>query len=226
MEKIKNNIHNIIISTIILMLPIIIGILIWDKLPDSAPVHFNAKGEVDRFGSKMSTVCEIPVFMMIFQLITVFAMTVSDKNKISDRIFGIVLYFFPMMSVIAVCICYAKALDYAINPISIILLFLGVIFLIIGNYLPKVKQNYVLGVRMRTTFESKRNWDATNRFAGWMMFIVGFVFIILGFLATIIDGLIVSIIVTALIPVMVIIMIVYSYNYKVKHKDEEGYFDN
>lgn len=226
MEKIKNNKLNLVISTIILLLPVFIGIFIWDKLPESIPTHFNFRGEADDYSSKTVVVYGMPVFLMVIHIITVAIMIVGDKKKISDKIFGIMLYLIPFVSLVVICLCYIKALGEDVNVISVSLFVLGVVFLVIGNYLPKVKQNYALGVRLKSTMESRRNWEATNRFTGWMMCINGLGFIVLGILVTILEELIVEIIVIGMISLSVLLMVAYSHKYKTKHKDEDGYFDN
>ena len=62
------------------------------------------------------------------------------------------------------------------------MLLLGVMFLIIGNYLPKCRQNYWMGIRIPTTFASEENWNATHRFAGKVYVIVGVLALICAFI--------------------------------------------
>ena len=38
----------------------------------------------------------------------------------------------------------------------------GLLFMIIGNYLPKVKQNNTIGIRVVWTLQDEENWSATH----------------------------------------------------------------
>ena len=58
---------------------------------------------------------------------------------------------------------------------------LGIIFVILGNYLPKAKQNYTFGYKIPWTLNSEENWNKTHRLAGWIMVIAGIIFIINAF---------------------------------------------
>ncbi|NLN59048.1 MAG: SdpI family protein, partial [Gammaproteobacteria bacterium] len=69
-------------------------------------------------------------------------------------------------------------------PIEVIVpVLVGVIFIIIGNYLPKTKQNPVAGVRLPWAMESAENWRRTSRFSGYLFIIGGFVMILNAFFA-------------------------------------------
>ena len=60
-------------------------------------------------------------------------------------------------------------------------LFLGAVFIIIGNYLPKCKQNYTIGIKIPWTLNSEENWNRTHRFAGWLWTFSGIVVMLTGF---------------------------------------------
>ena len=52
-------------------------------------------------------------------------------------------------------------------------LLVGIIFLIIGNYMPKVKQNYTIGIKVPWALNSEENWRRTQRLGGWMFMLCG-----------------------------------------------------
>ncbi|WP_338206984.1 SdpI family protein [Lactobacillus juensis] len=56
--------------------------------------------------------------------------------------------------------------------------FLGLFFIIFGNYLPKVSPNHVVGIRLPWTLKNTENWRKTHRFAGWIFFISGIVLLL------------------------------------------------
>ena len=75
-----------------------------------------------------------------------------------------------------------KALGKEMNPALIVSLLLGFMFIIIGNYLPKCKQNFTLGIKIKWTLENEENWNKTHRFAGKVWFIGGFIMLLTAFL--------------------------------------------
>ncbi len=58
---------------------------------------------------------------------------------------------------------------------------IGLLFVAIGNYLPKCQQNYTIGIKIPWTLSSEENWNRTHRLAGWVMVIGGIVFMVAGF---------------------------------------------
>ena len=53
---IKKNLPKLIITSLIILIPIVIGLILWDKLPDQVPVHWNMSGEVDDYATKTQAV--------------------------------------------------------------------------------------------------------------------------------------------------------------------------
>jgi uncharacterized membrane protein len=108
---------------------------------------------------------------------------------------------------------YAHALGMTLDVDTIALLLMGVMFLIIGNYMPKCKQNYTLGIKLPWTLNSEANWNATHRLAGRVWVIGGVLLLACVFLPE--NALAVAM--QILLPVMVLIPVVYSYAYHKKH---------
>ena len=83
--------------------------------------------------------------------------------------------------------------------------------IISGNYLPKVKRNYVLGIKLPWTVKSDENWYRTHRLGG-VVFVFGGIFIIsTAFLQN-------YIIFFTIIVLLVTIPTLYSYVYYLKHE--------
>jgi uncharacterized membrane protein len=61
---------------------------------------------------------------------------------------------------------YATALGKEIDAMSVLPIVMGVLFLLIGNYLPKCAQNRTIGIRIKWTLEDEENWNATHRLSG------------------------------------------------------------
>ena len=59
--------------------------------------------------------------------------------------------------------------------------FMGLLFAVIGNYMPKCKQNYTIGIKIPWTLNNEENWNKTHRFAGWLWTAGGIIMMLTGF---------------------------------------------
>ena len=72
---IKKNKITLIITSLITLIPIVVGLLLWDQLPEQVPYHWNINGEVDGWASKTQAVFLMPLLMLAMHWICVFAST-------------------------------------------------------------------------------------------------------------------------------------------------------
>ena len=210
------NKKRMIITSIVTLLPVLVGIVLWNKLPESIPVHWNFSGEIDRYSGKAFAVFFMPLLIFAIHLVCAFATRLDPKTQnLSSKVMGLVLWICPAVSVLCMGVCYAAALEYDVRVEFVIPLFVGIVFLLVGNYLPKCKRNSVVGIKVPWTLESEENWNKTHRFAG-VVWTAGAVVVIIGsFFKN-------AVALTTFVPtaVMVIAPIVYSYVYYKSHKDE------
>ena len=173
---IKKNLKLIIITTVISLLPMAVGLILWDKLPDTIATHFGLNGEADGWSSKATAVFFIPLFITALHLVCAFATSLDPKNKnIDGKPFTLVLWITPTLSVLVCTLTYLIALGYNVSMNIVMSLFMSVLFIIIGNYLPKCKPNYTIGIRIMWTLNDEENWNKTHRFAGKLWVVCGIV---------------------------------------------------
>lgn len=202
---IKKNLKLLIITSLIIILPMLAGIALWDQLPDRIPMHWNFKGEVDNWSGKAFAVFGTPLFMLAIQWIGVIA-TYSDpkRHSHSEKILYLVFWIIPIMSVLMHTLVYASALGKEVHINEIMPIFMGLLFTLIGNYLPKCKQNYTIGIKIPWTLNSEENWNRTHRLAGWLWTACGIVIMLSGFLGF-------QMIFFAAVLLMVFVPLIYSY---------------
>lgn len=165
---------NIILSCIILVAPMIFGMIVWNKLPESMPIHWGVLGEVNGWSSKPFAVFVLPLLILAIHGVCIFASRKDFRNKKqSPKVMGLVLWICPLLSVMANSLTYAVALGKEINVLFVVSLTMGALFVIIGNYLPKCQQNRIVGIRIIWTLKNEANWNATHRFAGKVWVIGG-----------------------------------------------------
>ena len=211
---IKKNLKTIIISSIVTILPMFAGFLMWHKLPEKLPTHWNFEGEIDGWSSKPFAVIFLPLIMLAFHLICTLAISCDPKTQnFNNKVFGIVLWVCPILSLLCTTATYAAALGFDVKVEFIIPLFMGILFFIIGNYLPKCKQNYTIGIKIPWTLNNEENWNKTHRLAGFIWTVGSIVIIVGAFFKD-------AVVYTTFIPiaVMVLVPMIYSYIYYRKHR--------
>ena len=88
-----------------------------------------------------------------------------------------VLWLVPVVSVITCMSIYGLALGMDIDIGVIVNIMVGIMFIILGNYIHKVKQNYTVGMKLPWTLNSEENWNRTNRMTGWILILSGLLFL-------------------------------------------------
>ena len=211
---IRKNLKKLLLTSVVILLPILAGVILWDKLPDSVPVHFGPTGEADGFASRGVAVFVMPLFLLAIHWLCTLATAADPKNKnIDNKPLVLVWWMCPLISLLVNGIVYINALDIAINIMMVFGLFLGCLFVVIGNYLPKCHQNYTLGIKLPWTLNDEDNWNRTHRFAGRLWTVGGLVVTITAFLG---DAFV--FVFLGLVLLMVIIPTIYSYRLYKKTK--------
>jgi len=167
----------LIVTTIIILLPVLAGIILWHKLPEQIPTHFNAAGEVDGYGSKAFAVFGLPLMLVAFQwLCAVGSLKMDPKAKnLEGKVFSLVLWIIPVLSIVMNALVYCTALGMNMNVQIIVPLLIGLLMVIIGNWLPKCKPTWTLGIKLPWTLADEDNWNRTHRFAGPVWVVCGLV---------------------------------------------------
>ena len=179
---IKKNLKVLMITSIIILLPILAGIALWNQLPDPMPSHWNAAGEVDGWSSKPFTVFGLPLILLAAQWLCLLASGADPKKKNhSDKMIHLVLWIIPVLSVVMHTFVYLIALGYGVRMEVVMPILIGLIFTIIGNYMPKCKQNYTIGIKIPWTLNNEENWNKTHRFAGFLWVVCGIAIMLTGF---------------------------------------------
>lgn len=212
---IKNNKLGLVFSSVAILLPIAVGLVLWNKLPETISVHWNFAGESDGFGGKAFVVFGMPLIMLALQWLCVFVTEKDKKNQNqSPKMQKIVLWICPVCLWFVSGAIYCAALGKQFNMLTAVYLFLGVMFCIIGNYMPKCKQNHTMGIKIKWTLENEENWNKTHRLGGILWFVCGLLMIASAFLPQEFSMLVMA----AVFILALVIPVVYSYSIHRKNK--------
>ena len=171
------------VTAVITLLPMLAGLILWESLPDVVATHFNMQNEPDGWSSKAMAVVGIPVILTALHLVCALLVGKDPKHQnINRKMLALVFWICPLCSFICCGTIYGYALGVSFDFMRLANLFVGGLFIGIGNYLPKSRQNGTVGVRISWTLSSEENWNKTHRLAGWVWVLCGIVILLNVFL--------------------------------------------
>ena len=175
----KMNKKLLILTSIVILLPMLWGLMIWSQLPNQIPIHFNVGDQADNFQSKPLVVFGLPIFLLVVHLFVIFVSARDPKNQTMNKKMGKVIYWLtPIVSLGVFYLIYSKALGSTTNPSIFASALLGLIFVMLGNYMPKLKVNHTVGIRLPWTLQSEDNWHKTHRLAGKLWVLGGLILLL------------------------------------------------
>ncbi|OKZ76221.1 MAG: hemolysin expression modulating protein, partial [Clostridiales bacterium 36_14] len=175
---IRQNKKLLLLTSVITLLPVFIGLFLWNQLPDSVATHFGADNQPNGYSSKVFAVFGLPFILLMIHFICVVVTNIDPKEKnISKKVFQVVLWICPLVSLVVCNMIYVYNLGYQLNTGVIGGVLIGALYLILGNFIPKIKPNYSIGFRVPWALCDSENWYHTHRFGGKCMVIGGIVLI-------------------------------------------------
>ncbi len=203
----KENRKTIILTSIVTLLPILAGLCLWKRLPDVMATHFGLNNEANGFSSKAFAVFGLPLILLAVHLFCAFVTSKDPRQgNINPKLFTLVLWICPVVSLFVAAVVYPFNLGLPMDMGLLTGVLLGALFLIVGNYMPKTRQNYTIGIKIPWTLADEDNWDRTHRLAG-RLWVAGGILILL----TTLTGIAGPAFMIAVMLIMIIVPCVYSY---------------
>ncbi len=180
----KTHKRTIILTVILILLPMVAGIVLWDKLPLQMATHWGVNNEPNGWMSRPMAVFGLPLICAVLQILAVVA-TEKDQRKenIHRKSVAMVLWIVPVVAWICSAVTYGYVFYEKINVGLICCLLVGLLFIAMGNQMPRQMQNRVFGIRTKLTLSDEDVWRASHRFGGWLFTVGGVVVIITAFLS-------------------------------------------
>ena len=176
----KDSIISIVAS---ILLVVIFNLLFYDKMPAELPTHWNFHGEVDDYSSRFDAMVLTHGFLVVMNVFMCFMLDNDPRNK-KQKNFLMTLskLAMPAIMIVVYTVTVMVGLGRDVNVSVIIPLFVGLLFIAIGNYLPKTKRNYTMGIKLPWTLNSDENWRRTHRLGGICFIGIGISLIVSVFL--------------------------------------------
>ena len=205
------------LQILILALPFCVAAALWNKLPDPMPNHWGINGQVDGYASKPVAALLLPCINLAFTALMLVLPRIDPKFARYDeetkaslrRTFAamrlaVTLYLSFLALVVVVTPLYP-----AIRIPTVIGSGAGLLLMVLGNLMTKLRPNWFFGIRTRWTLESRDIWIKTHRLGGRLMMAGGVCILIFGLLLPM--KLFVICVLLPAAAVMSIVPIVYSY---------------
>ena len=162
----KNSTYTELLILAIIIIPAIYLLAIWADLPEEVPMHWNASGEIDRYGSKNELVGLLFMLNLPLYVILKYAPKIDPKKKISEtQLAGLRIVMHLFMSALAVFIIYSTKQAELSSPFGLVSI-VGLLFAGLGWYFPRIKPNYFIGIKTPWTLENDEVWHRTHKASG------------------------------------------------------------
>ncbi len=198
---------------------ILMNLIFFAFLPDRVPMHFNLKGEVDRFGSKVEFLLLYLIVYLLFLGIYFLVPLIDPKRRIRLSQPG---YSKLFLSFIAAFMVFnflhflgARSSSFKMGLLNFAI---GLLMVLTGNYLPTLKPNYFVGIRTPWTLESERVWKKTHRLGGWAFLAGGLLIMI----SSVLPPSFRMVFLIAILTIIILILFVFSYIYWVREEKEQA----
>lgn len=203
----KKNKGLMALTSVLILLPMAAGVVLWGQLPERMAIHWGANGEADGWSSRPVAVFGLPLLLLAVHWIGMWVTDLDSRNKTQNpKVLNLMMWLLPAISLLGNGSTYAAALGQEMDILRYVYLLLGLLFIIIGNYLPKCKQNWFIGIKIKWTLEDEANWYATHRLAGKVWMVCGLGVLICGFFSA-------AYLLPLLFAAMILIPVIYSWRY-------------
>ena len=190
----------LIITSLICLIPIIFGVILYDQLPEQMAVHFGVNNEPNSFAPKEFALFGIPLLMFILQVFCCISSDFMEEKKQNKKYITIYKWIIPIIEMVVYLTMLAYGAGIELDMRMIVCITLGIVFTLVGNYMPKTEPNKLQMNYIRADF-----WKKIKRPAGYFFVIIGLAFIISAFLNSM-----VSLILLGIIIVVAILISIYS----------------
>lgn len=208
----------------LVLLSVVVTVIFISMMPDQVPMHYNGAGQVDRMGSKYENLI-FPGAMVIMGVAFLLGGKKKDLQRSEEKVLlatGIsLLSAFNVLNVILLykALTYEPGATLDLDVSKLVFLVMGVLLVILGNVMPKVRRNNMVGLRTRWSKSSDAVWQKSQRFGGIVSVICG-ILLLLG--ALFLTGTAAAVVLIALMVIWIVLCTVASYIYYKKSISSGG----
>ena len=167
-------------SLLVLAVMLVLLATTWPVAPDRVPVHWNAAGEIDRYGSRAFGLLFPPLLAVGLYLVLLFAPRI-DPGRANYASFPDTYLVIRTAVLATIAVFYGvtcvSARGVAVSMDVVAPLTVGTLFVVLGSVMGKIRPNWFVGIRTPWTISSKTSWVRTHRLGGWLFLALGLAFV-------------------------------------------------
>lgn len=191
----------LIITSIICLLPIALGLAVYNELPDVVTTHWSIDNTPNGFMSKSVFVFVLPLLMFLIQVFLCIITDVLDKYKeINKKATSVCKWIIPIITVILYIVTIAYALGHMVDIRKIAMLMVGIILIVIGNYIPKTKGGNFLNIGVAMSDEL---YNKSRKPVAYTMILNGFLSIISIMFSPIVSAVVIVLFIVEILGIMI-----------------------
>ena len=152
----KNNKREILLTSLVCLLPLFAGAALYPRLPEIMVTHWDFSGNANGWSSRAATVFGLPLFILALHLVCFYAESRETKKNTNPVLRTVLLWFCPAVSLLGGAVTLGTGLGYEMHISTVVPVFMGLLFLILGNYLPKIRQNRTVGIKRRGRCKARK----------------------------------------------------------------------
>jgi uncharacterized membrane protein len=164
---------------VLLAVPFLVLIPLWDKFPQRVAIHWGLDGQPNGWADKNWGLLLMPCTNVVLAFIFVFVRrfdsrlkSYTDDTQVSlERVLKIFRLATGIFLAAMALLIDAVALGWKLDVLRLVTLGILIVFVVMGNYLPKLRPNRFVGIRTPWTLKSPEVWLRTNRLFGSIMLI-------------------------------------------------------
>lgn len=209
------------LSLLAIVATFILSAVFYSQLPDPMPIHWNSAGQADDYAPRFIGAFLLPVIMLFIYLLLLVVPRIDPRQKNIERFndtytllrHGILLF----MAYIHAVVFYSVLSHQDTLVVSFVVGGVGILFMVIGNYMPRMRSNWFMGIRTPWTLSSEFVWRKTHRLGGRLFILAGLLIFLTAFLRTelTVFAIVLAVVLASLVP------IIYSY-LLYKQEQEQG----
>lgn len=158
-----------LITTLLCLVPIAIGTELQNKLPSEIPINYGFNNEAGTLASKWIVIFLLPLILALVNLFVNLTLTEKNRQRVGERLSAVLIWLVPLLSVVVSMFLILKPLGLPLKAGSLVFSIISVIFIIIGNYIPKCRPNSYIGYRLSWIMNDDELWMKTHRFSGFVL---------------------------------------------------------
>lgn len=184
---------SILLIVLSLLPAVCTAVAVFFIMPDTVAAHFGSNGTPDRYGSKYEAFI-LPAITLVLTALYflirkfIYRSSTDDNSRteknldILDTVITVILILLNVVNTfILIIMTKPEVMKNKENIIFVIISsVIGVLFILLGNILPKTKPNSFVGVRLSWCMDSDEHWHITNRNCGIAMVLSGICTVIAG----------------------------------------------